>query len=124
MSSQALVADGSPAALAELDRRGRGPDGVKLAWKQQKKAANNPRTPRRSVPFRGARGQFSTGEAWTHGIQPVNRRNPGHTMVNKFNPDLDCCVCGGHIAKGEHMSVHPRMKGPRGGKKYCHPHCS
>lgn len=43
-------------------------------------AVRNPRTPRRSVPFRGARGQFSTGEGWSHGIQPVNRRNPDMTL--------------------------------------------
>jgi hypothetical protein len=125
MSKDELVADGSDAAIAELDRRGRAPDGEKLAWKQEtKKAANNPRTLRRSVPFRGALGQFSTGEAWSHGIQPMNRRNPGRTMVNKFNPNLECCVCGGHIGRGESMAVHPHMTGPRGGKKYCHPHCS
>ena len=37
-------------------------------------------------------GQFSTGEAFTHGIQPVNRRNPRRRRSARHNPygyDLD-----------------------------------
>lgn len=73
-------------------------------------------------------GQFSTSQRATHGIQPSNRRNPGrrrsarmNPLTNSFNPNLHCCVTGQHIPIGAPMVVHPTMKGPRGGKRYCIP---
>jgi hypothetical protein len=73
-------------------------------------------------------GPFSTTQRATHGIQPSNRRNPGrrrsarmNPLTNSFNPNLHCCVTGQHIPIGAPMVVHPTMKGPRGGKRYCIP---
>lgn len=37
-------------------------------------------------------------------------------------PGINCVVCGASL-QGEEALVHPNMRGPKGGKKYCHPHC-
>lgn len=42
MSKAQLVAQGDAAAMKELARRGRGSDGVKLAWTEKKKSKSNP----------------------------------------------------------------------------------
>jgi hypothetical protein len=44
-------------------------------------------------------------------------------MIAKF-PN-DCCVCGQPFVPGEsEIEQHPTMRGPKGGKKYMHVHCS
>ena len=44
-------------------------------------------------------------------------------MIAKF-PN-DCCVCGQAFVPGEdEIEQHPTMRGPKGGKKYMHVHCS
>ena len=105
-------------------------EALQLAWAEiGGKAKNNPFSEfsARHPVFSQELGQFSTSQARTHGLQPVNRRNPGldpnEIKVNKFNPNLKCCVCGNLVPKGSEMIVNPDVTGPRGGKKYCHVPC-
>jgi hypothetical protein len=65
-------------------------------------------------------GQFSTQEQITHGMQPMNRRNPGKVMLGRFPGE--CCMCGGET-RGAQIVQHPSIRGPRGGKKYAHVDC-
>lgn len=75
-------------------------------------------------------GQFSTGEAFTHGIQPVNRRNPRRSGRSRHNAadvmtarfPSHCSVCDGVIERGEEI-VYSGDHGPRGGKLVCHVDC-
>lgn len=69
-------------------------------------------------------GQFSTGEKWTAGIQPMNRRNPARNnpapMTARF--PTHCVECGGSIERGEQI-VDSGKRGPKGGKKMAHANC-
>jgi hypothetical protein len=104
---------------------------LKDAWAQVKRNPSHrpySKFSARGLPqYEQIMGQFSTTQRATHGIQPSNRRNPGrrsalmNPLTNTFNPNLHCCVTGQHIPIGAPMVVHPTMKGPRGGKRYCIP---
>lgn len=73
MTKDELVSDGGAAAIAELARRGRGPDGVKLAWGQpsaSKKSA-------KQVSNKGAKGRSSNRSAIMK--RAVELRAQGHS---------------------------------------------
>jgi hypothetical protein len=65
-------------------------------------------------------GQFSTGEQFTMGFQPMNRRNPGGTMKAVF-PGT-CVNCGDPIVRGQEIADSGK-RGPKGGKKMAHAEC-
>lgn len=71
--------------------------------------------------YEQVRGQFGVSEAWTHGLQPANRRNPSHGGSKIGRWPKDCPVCG-QETKGTEIADSGH-RGPKGGKVWAHTAC-
>lgn len=77
MTKDELVADGGSEAIAELARRGRGPDGVKLAWGATSGKSKAPKLRGAAPQSKGAKGRPSNRSAIMK--RAVELRAQGHS---------------------------------------------